>query len=56
MKAAIPVAVGLAVANYGVALFSAMPDYAHATQITWYQLTAIFAYWAVNKAFCEVKE
>ena len=56
MKAAIPVAVGLAIANYSMAFLSAMPDYAHATQITWYQVTAIFAYWIVNRAFCEVKE
>ena len=56
MKAAIPVAVGFAIANYGVAFFSAMPDYAHATQITWYQVIAIFTCCIVNRAFGEVKE
>jgi hypothetical protein len=56
MKAAIPVAVGLAIANYSMAFLSEVPDYAHATQLTWYQLTAIFACWAVNKAFYEGRD
>ena len=52
MKSAIPVAVGLAVANYSLAFSSAtpevLPNYAAATQITWHQLTAIFACWIVR--------
>lgn len=60
MKSALTVAVGLAVANYSMAFFSAtpeiLPNYAVATQITWHQLTAIFACWVVNKAFYGVKD
>jgi len=55
MKSAIPVTVGLVIANYSVAFFSDQ-NYAQATQITWHQLTAIFACWIVNKAFYGVKE
>ena len=48
MKSAIPVAVGLVVANYSMAFFATIPNYSLATQITWHQLTAIFACWIVR--------